>query len=279
MDEFITPLIQVGELIQILSDQDLIILDTSIAKVGSGSKSPLDDVKIKGSRLFNLAEFSKPGSTLPNTFPSPEHFQAQARKLGINNQSKIIIYDNLGIYSSPRVWWMFKTMGHDKVTVLNGGLKSWQDHGYDTESKSTTTNYKLGDFISQLDHAAIKSIGDILSNISSKDSLVIDARSSDRFDGSHPEPRQGLRCGHIPNSMNIPYDDLLEDGFFKSPEDLQEIFNKYKDEPSIIFSCGSGVTACILLLASEIINLSFEKYIFDGSWTEWGLSNHPITIK
>lgn len=252
-----------------LNNPDLIVLDASDTDNKAGLISEFQHQIINGARQFDLkGAFSDPEGLFPNTFPSEEHFNQTCRSLGINNSSIIVVYDNIGIYNSPRVWWMFKTMGHEHVQVLNGGLPDWIRNGYETEEKFTS-NYKQGNFKGKLKTDAIKNIDFIRSNSSEQTHLLIDARSEGRFNGTVKEPREGLRSGHIPNSINIPYSKLLDIGKYKSEIELKEILEKSGvDNRPLVFSCGSGVTACIVLLAAEIV-LNNSTSVYDGSWTEW----------
>ncbi|WP_070786695.1 sulfurtransferase [Flavobacterium crassostreae] len=249
-------------------DKDLIILDASQQVNQTKVITELLDIQIKGARFFDIKnDFSEITNPLPNTLPSPEAFAKAARKLGINSTSKIVIYDKLGIYSSPRAWWLFQIMGHQNVWVLNGGLPAWTKENLPVE-KIVKNDYEIGDFESNFNSEMVKSKEQILNNIDSKTALLIDARSSDRFYGETEEPRAGLRSGHIPGALNIPYTELLENGIFLSKEKLAAVLPD--QEKPLLFSCGSGVTACINYLAYEIIGNTNSKAIYDGSWTEWG---------
>ena len=187
--------------------------------------------------------------------------------MGINQNSKIVVYDNLGIYTSPRVWWMFKTMGHQEVAVLNGGLPEWVKKGYATTSIQQNT-YKKGNFKATLNSDVVLNFEAMQSCSTNREAIIFDARSKGRFEGTAPEPRAGLRSGSIPNSLNLPWKEVLKNGKFKSKKALKEIFSKIKKEESMVFSCGSGLTACIILLAAELVNDN-PKRVYDGSWTEW----------
>jgi len=261
----IEPIVSATWLFNHLNDPDLIILDAS-QKTASGD---FNNSRIKGARHFDLNnEFRDTSNELPNTFPSAEQFEKNCRKLGINRSSKIVVYDNLGIYLSPRVWWMFKTMGHQNVAVLNGGLPEWIRLGYTSVSEKGN-NVLPGDFQSKFNPEMLKDYNFISSNISLQESVLIDARSAGRFEGIAPEPREGLPSGHIPGSINLPYTAVLKNGKFKPKEDLVELFNTLNiEEKSLVFSCGSGITACIILLASELV-VDNKKSVYDGSWTEW----------
>ena len=163
---------------------------------------------------------------------------------------------------------MFKTMGHQHIAVLDGGLPDWVNNGFKTET-ITKKDYKTGDFKASLNPEMIKDFKFIKDNTITQNSLVIDARSSGRYKGLAPEPRKELKSGHIPNSINIPFEDVLDNGKLKSKNELNSIFKSLKTEKRpLVFSCGSGITACIVLLASEQI-LNNKTSVYDGSWTEW----------
>lgn len=262
-------LVSVDWLKEHLNDPDLIVLDSSLGKNMEGVDPELAGQVIVGARYFDLKNgFSDTSSDFPNTFPSEEKFEESARKLGINNTSTIVVYDNLGIYTSPRVWWMFKRMGHENIFVLDGGLPEWCRKGYET-TKEYSIAGKTGDYKAKLDGDPVKDISFVKQNISDQKMLLIDARSKGRFDGTAEEPRKGLRSGHIPGSVNIPFKSLLKDGKYKSKEELKAIFDQVgADDRPLLFSCGSGVTACVLLLASEMVQDN-PTAVYDGSWTEW----------
>lgn len=248
-----------------LKDPNLIILDAS---------QPSDPaaIRIKGARIFDIKHvFSDTDSGLPNTLPAPEAFEKSCRELGIRQDSKLVVYDRKGIYTSPRVWWMFQTMGHTTIAVLNGGLPDWIAKGYETET-GLQAAVSQGNFVANLDASRVKSIDRIQENLESQEAIVLDARSKGRFEGTAPEPRAGLSSGHMPHSVSLPYTEVLEEGKYKSTEALQAVFEGLKlDDRPFIFSCGSGITACIILLASEMA-MDRPTAVFDGSWTEWALT-------
>ena len=224
---------------------------------------------IPNSRLFDIKNtFSNLESEFPNTFPIATSFQEKCQEIGIHNDSVIVVYDARNTFSSPRVWWLFKTMGHQNVAVLNGGLQAWKNKSYPT-TKTLVFAHKKGDFFANLKPQSVKNIDFIQQNLTTQQSLIIDARSADRFNGLVPEARKGLRSGHIPNSINIPYQKVLSDGKFKSVAELKEIFKNIPEHKPLVFSCGSGVTACVVLLAAQQV-IENKMAIYDGSWTEWG---------
>jgi thiosulfate/3-mercaptopyruvate sulfurtransferase len=273
----ISPLVSTDWLKSHLNDPNLIILDASMSENKSGKSSNLGDVQIINARFFDLKNsFSDKGNSLPNMLPEEASFTAACQDLGINADSLIIVCDNLGVYSSPRVWWMFKAMGHESVAVLDGGLPKWIEQGFPTEPIHKST-YSKGTFSAKFRPSMVKNAAQILKNIDQNVALVIDARSAGRFCGIEPEPRKDLKGGHIPGSLNLPFTEVLKDGQFLPKEDLKLIFeNLQLKDRSLVFTCGSGLTACIILLASQLVQKNTTA-VYDGSWTEWGqLNDVPI---
>lgn len=254
-----------------LENKNLVLLDSSPNKTISNLSSEYQNLAIPGARVFDLKEkFSDKTSKFPNTIPSKEQFEKACRLMGINADSEIQVYDNLGIYTSPRVWWLFNVMGHNNVKVLNGGLPKWiNDNNQVVQKSSLKADYDLGDFRSEFKEECLVSYDDIIENLDSNNFLIVDARSAGRFNGTEPEPRKHIMSGSIPNSVNIPYKTVLENGKFKTTEALTKIFNsKLPKNKKLVFSCGSGITACIVMLAYELIG-GKGKFLYDGSWTEY----------
>lgn len=261
-----------------LEDENLIIFNATIPKVTDKENLSLkENYKIKGAVFFDIKNtFSDKEAAFPNTILSPEKFQDKAQEIGVNNNSCIIVYDEIGIYSSARVWWMFQLMGFTNIAVLDGGFPAWKSKEYPVEQKHLI-NLSKGDFKSFYQPDKIKFTKDVLENIKNKESIVLDARSKGRFYATEPEPRNDIRGGHIPGSVSLPYSEILDHQYLKSDEDLKTIYQDLnKLNKPIIFSCGSGITASVLALGAEIAGV--KKYaVYDGSWTEWGSTNHlPI---
>lgn len=264
-----TPTVTANWLNANLTDPNLVILDASPTSNVSGLKSELDGIRIPGARYFDLKKrFSDLNAEMPNTLPTAEAFERECQKLGINSTDKIVVYDNLGIYTSPRVWWMFLAMGHQQIAVLDGGLPEWKSQGFETETIKENL-FPKGNFHSKPNRNLLTKMEEVVDNLDTKTAIVIDARSEGRFLGSAPEPRAGLKSGKIPGSKNLPFGKVLENGKLKSTDELRAIFDDLKLETRpIVFSCGSGLTACIILLAAELVSEN-PKSVYDGSWTEW----------
>ncbi|XOV93212.1 MAG: sulfurtransferase [Bacteroidota bacterium] len=263
------PTVSTQWLSQNLNDPNLILLDASPESTIDGRKSEFHSMTIPGARLIDLEkDFSDTSSSLPHVLPSPEQFETESRKLGINTNSKIIVFDNLGIYTSPRFWWMFKTMGHEDVYVLDGGIPEWAARGNELGAK-IEGNYPPGNFKARFQKDYLVSYEDVLRNATDPSFTIVDARSEGRFKGTSPEPRPHLKSGSIPNSVNIPFGEVLENGKFKSGAELKQIFESTcGGTQNLVYSCGSGLTACIILTAGEIAGRGSKK-VYDGSWTEW----------
>lgn len=264
------PLVSVNWLYKNLKNENLIILDATIKKVTSKNENSSTKKIIKNALFFDIKnEFSNKEAPFPNTMLTANDFQKKASQLGINKNTVIVVYDDYGIYSSARVWWMFKAMNHENIAVLNGGLVEWLKASYPTQNNYNSVN-NVGGFIANYNPNYFCDYKTVLNSIEDKNTLLIDARSTKRFLAKVKEPRKGLRSGHIPTSVNLPYTTLLNNGKMKPLHEIEKIITStINNEENIIFSCGSGITACILALAAEICAIENVK-IYDGSWTEWG---------
>ncbi len=279
MKEFISPIVSVYWLAEHLDHPDLIILDATIKKVVNNKNETYSDLGIKNTRFFDLkGVFSEKNTDIPNTLPSPEAFSQACRALGISSHHKIVVYDKLGIYSSARVWWMFTIMGHKNVAILDGGLPAWKNAGLPCEAITTPVSETPGNFEAVYNPDLIVNAKTVLGEIQNENTLVLDARSPGRFKAEEPEPRKSLKGGHIPNSMNLHYTKVLRDGKMRPTEELREILADFNIEnKKLIFTCGSGITACIIMLAAQLAGYQ-NMSVYDGSWSEWGqLDGVPIT--
>ena len=256
-----------------LSDPEIRILDATwyLPNVDRDAKAEYDQSHIPNARFFDIDDVSDHRSDLPHMVPPVEKFMSKVRKLGVGDGHQIVIYDSHGLFSAARVWWLFKVMGQKNVAVLDGGLPKWLREGRTVDSSSPLIRDRHM-FVKYHDEM-VKDVTQVSSASKLGDYEILDARSAGRFRGEEPEPRPGLRAGHIPGSKNIFYGDLLnEDGTLKSQDKLVAHFKAKAvnlDKP-VITSCGSGVTAAIINLALDRIGKT-DHALYDGSWTEWGM--------
>ncbi len=227
------------------------------------------DGHIPGAVLFDIEAISDHSTDLPHMLPGPTQFGEAAGKLGISDTDTIVVYDSLGLYSAARVWWTFRLFGARNACILEGGLPKWKAEGRPLEKGKATRATKK--FNAEMNVGAVATLADVRMALTSDSAQIVDARSPERFSGKTPEPRAGLRAGHMPGSFNVPYSRLIENGRLLARERIAAAFTDAGvdlDRP-IITSCGSGVTAAILTLALESIGKE-PKGLYDGSWAEWG---------
>lgn len=265
-------LVSVDWLSDNLHEPNLVVLDASL-------KLDSNEPQLPGARHFDFdRRICDQNNELPHMMPSPELFEQEVRRLGVNRESIIVIYDQTGIYSSPRAWWMFKAMGHDQVAVLDGGMPAWLHAGLVTQPADYSSPAS-GKFVARPRPELFCDANSVVSELNHKTTAIIDARSKGRFEGVAPEPRAGLRSGHIPGAVNLPFSDVIEDGHMRPVDEIADLFNSITANPQkIIFSCGSGVTACILALAADLAG--YENIsVYDGSWSEWWkVSSLPVEM-
>ena len=276
-----SPLVSASWLAAHLSEPELVVLDVTWFLPDSvrDAHKEWQQKRISNARFFDFDKrIAHPAASFPHMLPEPEHFAREVELLGISNQSKIVVYDSQGMFSAPRVWWMFRVMGHSQVAVLDGGLPAWESASQAVESGSPT-RCSPGKFRAEYQPHWVIDGDRLLEKLNSPDVQVLDARAAARFYGTQPEPRKGVRSGHMPSAKSLPFGQLLKDGHFLPPEQLKKRFDAVSDiDQRLIFSCGSGVTACILALAAELSGRE-RITVYDGSWTEWGATNkYPVVI-
>jgi thiosulfate/3-mercaptopyruvate sulfurtransferase len=267
-----SPLVSTAWLAEHLDAPDVIVIDASMHLPTTGRDANAEYLveHIPGALRFDIDVISDPSSSLPHTMPQPHVFSSQMRKLGIGDGQTIVAYDSVGLYSSPRAWWMFKTMGVDQIFILDGGLPKWKAEGRSVEGGAVVRPERH--FTARMDNGALASFDDVSKTIRDGSAQILDARAAGRFSGETPEPRAGMRSGHMPGAFNLPFTNLLrEDGTLKPAEDLRAIYAEAGIDLAkpVITSCGSGVTAAVLTLGLSILGAPNLK-LYDGSWSEWG---------
>ena len=265
------PLVDPHWLASRLHDRNTVVLDATMPPVGVippiNTRARYAARHIPGALFFDIDQLSDLTSGLPHTLPSPESFAASMSALGISETDTIVVYEQVGVYSAPRAWWMLRTMGAKNVTLLNGGLAAWLAAGLPTDSHSVSR--PRTSFQPHFNREAVVDF-DQLQRLLSHHAQVLDARSATRFSGAGPEPRPGLSSGHMPGSISVPFTDLVEDNRLKSTADLRELFAAKGVDLNrrITTSCGSGVTAAVVSLALEIAGATHVT-LYDGSWAEY----------
>lgn len=272
------PTVSIDWLHQHLSDPQLIILDASMASKLVKEDPISTTMRIPNARFFDLKNtFLNKESGLPNTIPNPDAFEEACRRLGINQNSRIVIYDFYGIYTSPRARWLFKAMGHEEVAVLDGGLPAWIKAGKEVEP-IREEQYAHGNFKANFQPELVRDAQYVLTHLEDSKVKILDARAEGRFTGQTPEPRAGMKSGHMPNAINLPYKKVLRDGHLLPKKEMKALFDSLDlGDASLTFSCGSGITACVIMLASELATDNL-KSVYDGSWSEWGQESEGYPV-
>lgn len=224
---------------------------------------------IPGAVFFDLNAIADHSTDLPHMLPGPDQFGEAVGALGISERDTIVVYDGNGLYSAPRVWWTFRIFGAANVFILDGGMPAWQAEGRPLEAGEVKRPPRR--FNAEMDTGAVAMHSDVQMALNSGSAQVVDARSAGRFAGREPEPREGLRSGHMPGALNVPFTEIVDNGRLAGRERIAQAFAKAgvdTDKP-MITTCGSGVTAVVLALGLDVLGKGPAR-IYDGSWSEWG---------
>ena len=255
-----------------LAAPDIVVLDGTwhLPPSGRNGRAEYDAAHIPGALFFDIDRISDTDSPLPHMLPSPEKFASTMRRMGIGDGQKIVVYDQLGLFSAARVWWMFRVFGHTDVALLDGGLPKWIAEGRAVEDEPPAPRERH--FTARRNAGMIVDGDAVAAGLSAGALQVVDARPADRFAGTAPEPRPGVRPGHAPGAVSVPFPTLLNaDGTLKSVAELEAVFAAAGirfDQP-VATMCGSGVTAALAALALEILGHRNVR-LYDGSWADWG---------
>ena len=255
-----------------LNDPAIQIIDARMAPPGQEHRDMASEYRaghLPGARFFDIEALSDHTSTLPHMMPRPEAFAVAMRELGVNSDHHLVVYDEGNLFSAPRAWWMLKTFGVENVSILAGGLAGWQRDEQLLEQGDVDVGE--GEFEVKFNAEAVVRLTDVLLASHERSVQIVDARPAARFNAEVDEPRPGLRRGHIPGALNVPWNELTFNGELKTTDELEMIFARQGvdlNQP-IITSCGSGVTAAVVLLALETLGAK-EVVLYDGAWSEWG---------
>jgi thiosulfate/3-mercaptopyruvate sulfurtransferase len=276
-----TNLVTTQWLAEHLQSPDVVVIDASwhLPATKRNAYAEFMNVHIAGAQFYDLDAGAATGITLPHMLPSAEKFASDVQALGVDNASTVVCYDATGLFSAARLWWMLKSFGHMQVKVLDGGLPKWQRDGFMLGSNTAKTPAQ-SHFSARLDGSKVKTLAEVATAIKSNTAQIADARSGTRFRGEEPEPRIGVRPGHMQGASNVHYAALLNpDGTLKTGPELSSAFETAGIDLSrpIITSCGSGVTAAILSLALSELGIE-NNSLYDGSWAEWGASDENVVV-
>ena len=272
------PLVTTQWLADELGKPDLVVFDATkyLPNEDKDGHTEFLAAHIPGARFFDIDLVADPETDLPHMVPSAGRFARLMAELGVSNDSRVVFYDQKGLSSAARGWWLMGLFGHDAAAVLDGGLPKWRREGRAVETGAPPAPAP-GAFRPHFRPTRLRGIGDVLGNLEHRAELVLDARAAGRFAGTAPEPRAGMRSGRIPGSANVPYTELLhKDGTFRAPAELRARFAAAGVDGGrpVVTSCGSGVSACVLTLGLRLAGLP-DAAVYDGSWSEWGA--HPAT--
>jgi thiosulfate/3-mercaptopyruvate sulfurtransferase len=259
------------------------VVDGSWYLPGSGRNAATEYAAghIPGAVFFDIDASSDPSTPLPHMLPTAERFAERMASLGLSDSDHIVVYDGSGVnLSAPRVWWTFRTFGHDRVSVLDGGTAKWRREHRPIEQGVVTL--PPGRFTARLDRAAVRDLASVRANIHQPVEQLVDTRSAGRFAGVEPEPRPGLRGGHVPGSVNLPFTDLVRaDGTILPPEELRRRLAEAGIDLArpVVATCGSGTSACALVLSLYLVGHS-QTAVYDGAWAEWGArADTPVEVQ
>jgi thiosulfate/3-mercaptopyruvate sulfurtransferase len=266
------PLVSVPWLAGQLGASDLVVLDATwyMPHLGRSARAEFDQAHIPGAVFFDIDAIADRTSALPHMLPAPDAFAGAVGALGVGSGDRVVVYGAKHLIASARVWWTFRVFGHDRVAVLDGGFPAWR--AADRPVEPGTPRPAPRTFVAAFRPELVADLDRVRANLASRRAQVLDARSAGRFRGTEPEPRPGLRGGHIPGSLNLPYDRLFEeDGRLRSPAALRTVFEGagFDVGRPAVTTCGSGVSAAILALGLYRLERR-DAAVYDGSWTEWG---------
>ena len=254
-----------------LGELDLVVLDASWHMPATAREGRREFLAghIPGAAFFDLDAVSDQTSPLPHMLPSPADFASAMSALGVGDDKRVVVYDAAGLFSGPRLWWMLRVFGHDKVAILDGGLPKWIAEGRPLEKGEA--HPRASQFTPRFNAQAVADLAQVRDALDSKSAQVLDARSADRFFGRAPEPRPGLASGHMPGALSLPMTDLMANGRLKEPQALEAALARagVSADAPVITTCGSGVSAAIITLALARLGRPVGR-LYDGSWTEWG---------
>lgn len=266
-------------------DKDVVFVDASFYLPGA-KESAVENYKnehIKGAVFFNVSEIKDSKSPLPHMLPSEEVFSREVSNIGIKNEDILVIYGQTGMVMGPcRAWWMFKGFGHKHVYILDGGLPEWKRQGFETTQTQVSklkSDYRAKIFKTDM----LANMNDVIVAAQDSNTKIIDARPFERFSGQNNEPRENMRSGHIPNSINLPCSTLVTEAGCLLPkkkmeEKIRNLLPDINDTENIIVTCGSGITACFLYVVLKTLNIPGKISVYDGSWSEWGRTDSDTEV-